>query len=209
MPIYPNRVCTFKYCNVVFTPRRSDRIYCTQGCASKENGRLNHISTKKSWRERFWAKVLQPKKIGACWLWQGLRDKNGYGVFGARKSWVHSYTESKAVSVHRISWFLHNGPIPKGAWVLHKCDNPPCLNPSHLFLGDAAANTLDMDNKGRRDGPRGERCKQSPLTAQDVTHIRELWAGGEWTQQSLGDCFGIQQSCISEIIHRKTWRHLP
>lgn len=92
--------------------------------------------------ERFWAKV---DKGDGCWEWTGGRANRGYGhvepVRGQNRS------------AHRVSWELTNGPIPDGLWVLHRCDNPPCVRPSHLFLGTHADNMRDMEAKGRGKHP--------------------------------------------------------
>jgi len=85
------------------------------------------------------------KKDG-CWEWIGAKDKNGYGIMRI---------ELKSVQrAHRASWIVHKGQIPNQLWVLHKCDNPPCTNPEHLFLGTAKDNSEDMIRK-KRNRPRG------------------------------------------------------
>lgn len=89
--------------------------------------------------DRFWSNV---DRTGDCWIWIGSRLPSGYGRIGGR-----GYA-------HRVSWALANGPIPAGMCILHRCDNPPCVNPSHLWIGTVADNMHDRDRKGRhRYGP--------------------------------------------------------
>lgn len=92
----------------------------------------------KTTNERFWEKV---NKSGECWTWTACTHHQwGYGHFRAG---------GKLVTAHRYSWELHNGPIPPGMRVCHRCDNPPCVRPAHLFLGTDADNAHDMIAKGR------------------------------------------------------------
>ena len=99
---------------------------------------------------RFWRFVAPSMDDRGCWEWTGARaGELGYGCLGG-----------KGPRAHRLSWEIHNGPIPDGLWVLHKCDNPPCVNPRHLFLGTRTDNIRDMFAKGRgRPGPGGARAR--------------------------------------------------
>lgn len=99
-----------------------------------------------------------------------------------------------------MAWELTNGPIPEGAHVLHKCDNPPCCNPGHLFLGDNEANMRDMVRKGRSQAQRPKKLKRW-----QVEEIRRAYAAGEATQQSLADRFGVNQARISQLIRDSDW----
>lgn len=94
----------------------------------------------KTLSERFWARVV---KGDGCWVWTGARNAQGYGrmTAGSRGAGY--------LRAHRVSWELANGPVPKGLWVLHRCDNPPCVNPAHLWLGTRLDNMRDCSAKGR------------------------------------------------------------
>lgn len=91
--------------------------------------------------ERFWAKVRKSK---GCWEWTGAKQHNGYGF-------IHTggHVIRRPLRAHRASWELHYGPIPAGLWVLHRCDNPSCVRPDHLFLGSRSDNMKDCAAKGR------------------------------------------------------------
>lgn len=87
--------------------------------------------------EKFWARVA---RSDGCWLWTGGTGPRGYGVVRY---------QGAAFRAHRLAWILTHGPIPEGLFVCHHCDNPPCCNPAHLFLGTGADNMRDMANKRR------------------------------------------------------------
>ena len=133
----------------------------------------------------------------SCWPWRGMRDKNGYGRVHIMRT---------VFRVHRLSYELFYGTPPEGRLVCHSCDNPSCINPSHLFLGSAADNQRDMVEKGR--GRTGERNGKAKLVAEEVQQIRALYATGEWTQHQLARRFGISQLTVSNIVTRKTWKHI-
>lgn len=101
-----------------------------------------------SFEERFWSKVTRSDR---CWEWQGPRDHDGYGFIKVMRC---------SRRAHRCSWELCVGPIPNNLFVLHRCDNPPCVNPAHLFLGTARDNALDMVGKGRAANQRKDHCPQ-------------------------------------------------
>lgn len=105
--------------------------------------------------KRFWAKV-DKRGPDECWPWKGGTTHKGYGMFNMG---------GKVRTASRVSWELANGPIPDGQGVLHKCDNAPCVNPKHLFLGDQTANMQDMRKKGRA---------AKALTREQVLRVREL-----------------------------------
>lgn len=107
---------------------------------------------------------------------------------------------------HRVSWALQHGSLDPNADVLHVCDNPPCVNPTHLFLGNQTLNNIDKQLKGRQ--VRGERNGSAKLTESDVIDIRTLRTfGGRPTV--IADAFGITQGVVSNICARRIWKHVP
>lgn len=127
---------------------------------------------------------------GGCWEWQGAIAPTGYGQFSF---------EGRQQGVHRVAYQLWRGPIPDGLWVLHRCDNRPCCNPDHLFLGDAAANNSDMDVKGRANRVGFSRRYALRIPEGDVGEIRRRYFAGE-KQIPLAEAFGISQSQVSRIV---------
>lgn len=146
--------------------------------------------------EIFWAKV-DKRGPDECWEWQGDTYDIGYGRF---------HRKDKVYRTHQFSYQLHNGPITKGLGVLHKCDNPRCVNPNHLFLGTPADNHADMVSKGRRAYMKGDRSHYKKLTSDDVREIRRRYAAGGVTQRQLAAEYGIQSSNICFVVTRKTWQ---
>ncbi len=129
-----------------------------------------------------------------CIIWNGYKNKsNGYGM-------THD-AENRSTYAHRIAWELANGPIPDGLWVLHKCDNPPCVNVEHLFLGTRQDNIDDMVSKGRQR--KGEDHHNSKLSHADIQSIRQRYETGESSQISLAKEFGVHVVTISSITTRR------
>ena len=112
----------------------------------------------------------------------------------------------ETVTAHRMSYTVFHGPVPAGLSVCHTCDNRRCIEPSHLFVGTAADNQADRVRKGR--GPFGERNNKAKLTAPEVIAIREEYRRGNIGQTALGAKYGVSQLTVSNIVTRKTWRHL-
>ncbi len=153
----------------------------------------------------FWSKVdknngpLAKDGLGPCWLWEGPRFKRtGYGM-------VYLPGRKAPTGAHRVAHLIHYGSVPDDQMVCHRCDNPPCVNPAHFFLGDAAANAADAVGKGRYR--RGESTRSAKLTEADVVMIRQRWAAGE-SQVSLATEYGVRQPTISLICLRQTWGHV-
>lgn len=144
--------------------------------------------TRRPIAERYWALVDVRE---GCWGWKGYKQGAGYGRI-CRGGHSGGFTYA-----HRVSWEIHHGAIPDGLFVLHKCDNPECSNPEHLFLGDDAAN---HDDKARKN--RG----WVKLTPQQVVEIRERLAAGE-SAKSLARSFGVSDTMIGFIKHRRQRRY--
>jgi DNA-binding XRE family transcriptional regulator len=138
-----------------------------------------------------------------CWNWTGTKDKNGYGSI--------SVGGKKGQLTHRVSWQLYRGEIPEKTagqktCVLHKCDNPSCVNPDHLFLGSQLDNIADRDNKNRHRALRGEDNGFSKLDSGQVEEIRRLYSTKEFSQSSLARRFGVAQNTISGIVRGIAWK---
>lgn len=137
-------------------------------------------------------------------MWTGATTYYGYGVI--QKGGAHG----GLVRAHRVSWELHHGPIPKGLNICHACDNPPCVNPDHLFLGDQKVNMSDCSAKGRARGgsPPGSKHHQAKLTETHVTAIRHAYTAGGTSHRRLAAEYGVSRKSISNIIHHRSWTHV-
>lgn len=144
--------------------------------------------------DRLWAKT---KKGGSdeCWEWQGSRHPKGYGQIGRGRR------KDGLAYAHVVAWEVTHGPVPSGAHVCHRCDNPPCVNPSHLFLGSPADNTHDMIRKRRHSYGENHATK---LTEKDVVEVRRLLAEGT-TQQAVADRFSVSRSLIGQVGRFNRW----
>ncbi|MCI0659977.1 MAG: HNH endonuclease [Acidobacteria bacterium] len=149
---------------------------------------------------RFWSRV-EKRQEDSCWHWLGSIDGRGYGRMGFG---------TRYFLAHRISYFWSVGPIPKGMFVCHKCDVPACVNPKHLFLGDAHANNQDMKLKGRAKGrgPRGSHNGRARLADSQVEEIRRRYSAKNITQSQLALEYGVDQTTVSCLLRGNTWKHL-
>ncbi len=167
---------------------------------------------------RFWRAV---EKTAYCWPWK-LAKPRGYGMFKVRRD--------ESVRAHRMAWELTNGPIPEGMLVCHRCDNPACCNPGHLFLGTHQDNMDDRNSKNRQargaavvgERPRGDthwkrlhpewirRGSAHPGALTNETAVRDIRAAHACGASiaDLARVYGLQWKTTAAIVHRKTWKHV-
>lgn len=138
-------------------------------------------------RCRFMAYV---EKTNSCWIWNGTRNRRGYGKL--------SFKDNRSAIASRVSYELFKGPLQDNLYVCHSCDNPPCVNPDHLWHGTHMENTIDMIDKGRQ---------HSKITPSIVMKLRNLYDQG-YSNGKLAEMFGLTTGTISNIIYRKSWKHV-
>ncbi len=137
-----------------------------------------------------------------CWLWEGSRQTNGYGRIGFNK---------KYYKAHRLSYAFYKGDVPNDLEVCHKCDNPPCINPNHLFLVTHQENIQNMIDKGRSNfvgSPPGEKAGSTKLTDKQVREIRAKYKPKIYNMSTLAKQYKVSKVCIFLILKRKNWKHL-
>lgn len=146
--------------------------------------------------ERLWSHV-RVAEGDACWEWQGWRNVQGYGKVRVGK---------RARRAHRVVYEDAYGPIPAGLCVLHRCDNPSCVRPDHLFLGTRVDNGADMARKGRQ--AKGKENGRSKLTMEQVIELRRRYRAGEGSQRALAREFGMSRSATQQALLGQTWAWL-
>jgi hypothetical protein len=156
----------------------------------------------KKFAERFWSHVNRDQN---CWIWNGNKDRQGYGIVRARP---------RLYRAPRVAWVIANGlEIPEGMMVCHRCDNPSCVNPSHLFLGSNDENIHDKVGKNRQSharntGSKGEKHPRARLSEKDVMEIRAKYQPFLVTAKMLAKEFDISEREIRSIIYRENWSHI-
>lgn len=152
---------------------------------------------------RFWSKVVKQSKVSSqhvstpCWDWAGTRNWLGYGEFKVGR---------KLHGAHRWIYMQINGPLPSGYNVCHRCDNPGCVNPDHLFPGTQSENLKDSASKGRHQHQKtNERNPSRKLTWDQAREIKRLIKDGV-TQKAIANWFRVSPTAIGSIARNRTWR---
>lgn len=162
--------------------------YLIPTCGNNACVNPDHLKlTSKNSEERFW--IYVQKTENECWEWQGAKNLKGYGKY---------LLNGKMMLAHRASWIIHNGTIKNGLCVCHKCDNPPCVNPDHLFLGTNHDNIDDMVNKGRQ--------KRS-FTDEQILEIRSKHKDG-LSQCKLAKEYGGSRCQIRNMVNGMTYKEI-
>lgn len=202
-------VCGSTFARVGADATQARAHYCSPSCRSKATydvevmraGIARHVIPLS---ERLWRRV---EKSAGCWVWRGSVNDNGYGsirVAGRR---------SKLARVHAVSYELTYGPIADGMSVLHRCDNPPCVRPDHLFLGTRGDNFADCLSKGRydwdgHDRPIGTDHPNAKLTEQAVLQARTRYYAGQATSTALARELGVHDATARGFLRGRSWRHV-
>ena len=164
--------------------------FCSKACF--RTGRVEmDLQRRTAPVDRFWRHVDR-RGQDECWEWRGARNVSGYGRFD------RGYA-------HRFSYEMEHGAVPAGQYVCHRCDNPPCVNPAHLFAGTPVVNQTDSREKGRMRKATGITSRAARLTP-DLVREARLVPGGEIS--ALARRIGVHPSTLLAIRHGKTWRHV-
>ena len=154
-------------------------------------------SKRDEWIIRFLRQVNDSPSPTGCWTWLGTRDAKGYGTMGiSGRTW----------GAHRLSYALHNGDLPTGAYICHHCDNPPCVNPAHIYAGTPADNVRNMMSRDRHVALKGAACGKSKFTIDVIRAIRVDYATGLYRYADVAEKYGVSQGHISAIIRREVWK---
>ena len=147
----------------------------------------------------YWDFWINAEKVGNCWDWKRSRKTSGYGNY---------YRDGKVWSAHHFAYTIAKGPIPKDSWILHRCDNPPCVRPQHLYAGNAKDNAQDRKNRNRSASTVGSNNGRAKVNAEKVVMIIEKYLTGKYTQKELAIENGITPSAVHSIVKRRNWKHI-
>jgi hypothetical protein len=156
---------------------------------------IDYDAIEKLNKDLFWNKV---QKTDDCWEWMGVKS-DGYGMIRVGRNMFGS---------HRLSWIIHNGTIPDGLYVCHKCDNRACVSPTHLFLGTAKENAVDKVNKHRHIDISGSFNPKVKLSVKNVIAIRYSVKNYNTPRADLAKEYNVSVSTINSIVNKNTWKHL-
>lgn len=171
-----------------------DAKFCNLPCRRKwNNNPENKIDQLRDLLDKYTI-----KNENACWGWKGPLYPNGY---------AQAVFMQRALNASRASWFIHHGLIKNNEWVLHKCDNPPCTNPDHLFLGTCKDNVQDMIRKGRKVVRKGSKVHFARINEEKAKEIKQLLKD-KFTLKYISEKFGIHISAVSAIKNNRTWKHV-
>lgn len=156
--------------------------------------------------ELFWEKVDKngpkvPGVLGCCWIWTAKKSKYGYGNFSVT---IPGENKQKTFISHRFAWEEANGPIPDGLYLLHKCDNPACVRPSHVYPGTQKQNRADCVNRGRE--PRGSKKPNAIFTEEVIRDVRARRVAGE-NLAAIARELGVNYFSLYNAVTRN-WRHV-
>lgn len=184
-------------CGSSFFRKNHYKSYKSPCCSKTCQGNRRKQATEKNRAQRFWKRVAKGSS-NECWMWLGYIERRGYGQF--------AWSTDKPMPAHRASYLLAHqlDRIDPMFQVCHSCDVRACVNPSHLWLGTAKENVLDMHQKGRANPVRGEQQPTAKLTAQQVKAIR----ADKRVQRVIAADYGVNQVTISVIKRGATWRHV-
>ena len=193
-----SKVCSVEGCSGVVDARG----WCHTHYVQQRRAGLIPVGTRArgTVEERFFTGFS--KSDNGCWNWQRRLVGKGYGTIGLGGK------GAKQKLVHRLSYEIHKGPIPEGMVVMHKCDNPRCVNPDHLEAGTQSQNIKDAFARGRKinlpSGLKGDDHGASKLTSEQVLSIR----ASSLSLNELSALYGVSRSAIERVRYRKTWRHI-
>lgn len=214
-PVKVKGLCVPHYRKLKYVPTLRKTRNCTvEGCISKHVAKgfcRNHyytnlrngtpISSRRPPSETLWDTIYDvgwTATGSGCWEWNGSRTKKGYGLVSAKRFGFYL--------AHRTSYFVHIGDFERSLDVCHTCDNPPCINPDHLFVGTHQENEDDKVRKGRTS--KGENNFHAKLSTKDVLEILDLYSTGEYLQKDLATEYKVSRSTICNIVNNKYWSNV-
>lgn len=197
----PNDTCDRSDCDKPFAARgmcRNHYMAWYRATPKHLRGQASGLS-RLAVEDRFWSKVNRLADPDACWPWKLPHDGKGYGQF-------HVSPERGRVPAHTFAVELATGqPCQPGKEGCHRCDNPPCCNPAHVYYGTRQQNVDDMLERSRNQ--HGSHHSRALLTEVKVLAIRQRFASGE-TTPSLAAEFSVSSACIADIVNGRSWKHV-